>query len=150
MLEKLAGEIEAFVPSSLDDVARLALKVDTALDPLCDEVLVLKHFPNWPQPKLDTIRDLAGRIGEVRQVQAMLDVKRLLLLPPRPFLLQGGGARRGACGRVACGLVATAAPHCHTFVSFLCMRHTFRSLLGVALDSSIDSFDLRHAVCHVS
>lgn len=76
MLEKLGEEIETFTPSSLDDVAGLALKVDIALDPLCDEVLVLKHFPEWPQPKLDTIRELAGRIGEVRHMQSMLDVKR--------------------------------------------------------------------------
>jgi hypothetical protein len=87
MLEKLGEEIETFMPSSIDDVARLALKVDKALDPLCDEVLVLKHFPEWPQHKLDTIRHLAGRLGEVRQMQSMLDVKRFRVLK-RPRVLK--------------------------------------------------------------
>ena len=75
MLEKLAGEVQSFVPQSVDDVVALALRVDTALMPLCDETLVLKGLDFWPQARLDIIREIAARIGEIRQLQRVLDVK---------------------------------------------------------------------------
>ena len=42
------------------------IKVDTELDKLCDEQLVLKGVEHWPHSKVDCIREVAGRVVEVR------------------------------------------------------------------------------------
>ena len=52
MLAALAGEIKGLVPGSLDEVAAFALKMDTELDKLCDEQLVLKGLEYWPRSKV--------------------------------------------------------------------------------------------------
>ncbi len=65
MIEDLATQLVALCPSEPQDIARLVREMERRLALLSDERAVLKAFPQWPEAKVEALRDIAARWQEL-------------------------------------------------------------------------------------
>jgi hypothetical protein len=74
MILDLEQQLTTLRPSSAAHVAMLVEELEKRLALLSDERAVLKAFPNWPESKVEALRDIAARMREVQACRKALDV----------------------------------------------------------------------------
>jgi len=72
-LEKLATIVLHFLPKSIEDLLDFHEEIEKTLGALEDENLVLCEIENWPQAKVNVIREEAVRHSNVKQLTQRID-----------------------------------------------------------------------------
>ncbi|KAM5583184.1 INCREASED PETAL GROWTH ANISOTROPY 1-like protein 1 [Rosa sericea] len=66
----LIGEVESATFKNIADVEAFVNWLDRQLSSLVDERAVLKHFPQWPERKADTLREAACNYRDLRNLKS--------------------------------------------------------------------------------
>jgi hypothetical protein len=66
----LANEVEKAAYKDMADVESFVKWLDEELSYLVDERAVLKHFPNWPERKADTMREAACTYRDLKNLES--------------------------------------------------------------------------------
>jgi hypothetical protein len=66
----LAKEVQNAAYKDIADVEEFVKWLDGELSYLVDERAVLKHFPNWPEKKADTMREAACTYRDLKNLES--------------------------------------------------------------------------------
>lgn len=66
----LISEVESAKFTNIADVEAFVNWLDRQLSSLVDERAVLKHFPQWPERKADTLREAACNYRDLRNLKS--------------------------------------------------------------------------------
>lgn len=96
----LIKEVETAAFSDISEVETFVKWLDQELSSLVDERAVLKHFPNWPERKVDALREAACNYRDLKglefEVSGFQDNPKVGLVPATRKM-QALQDRRGAC-----------------------------------------------------
>ena len=73
MIGDLAQQLLAFKPMDLLQVEVFMAEVERRLELLSDERMVLKAFANWPEKRVEALREAVARKAEIEKLAADLD-----------------------------------------------------------------------------
>ena len=73
MISDLAQQVLAFKPVDLLQVEVFMAEVERRLELLSDERMVLKAFSNWPEKRVEALREAVARKAEIEKLAADLD-----------------------------------------------------------------------------
>lgn len=73
MITDLKGQIVAFQPLDMLQLEHFVAEVERRLALLCDERMVLKAFPDWPEKRLEAMREAVARKAELEKLTTSMD-----------------------------------------------------------------------------